>query len=153
MKTENKLHTLKQCGGAHCRCMNLGNQCPHYHYADCESRPLETATTPPENTEELGEFVVKTCAMFRARSDGGGGLKDFKWTDFINEQLEYLRLLFLSRSRIAKEIEEMLTDEPLYVGKTQYEFYKGDIRWVYNEALTDLLTRLGITSEDLSSKD
>jgi hypothetical protein len=32
-------HTLKQCGGAHCRCMNLGGTCSNFHYADCESRP------------------------------------------------------------------------------------------------------------------
>lgn len=31
------MHTTKQCGGVHCRCMN--SDCPNFHYADCESRP------------------------------------------------------------------------------------------------------------------
>jgi hypothetical protein len=35
-------------------------------------------------------------------------------------------------------VEGMKTEEPLYVGKTQYEFYKGDIRWVANQALSDV---------------
>lgn len=37
----------------------------------------------------------------------------------------------------AEALEGLKTEEPLYVGKTQYEFYKGDIRWVANHALTD----------------
>lgn len=36
----------------------------------------------------------------------------------------------------------MITEEPLYVGQTQYEFYKGDIRWVANQAITDLIASI-----------
>ena len=39
-------------------------------------------------------------------------------------------------------IEGDITEEPLYVGKTQYEFYKGDIRWVANQALQTAVTKL-----------
>lgn len=30
------MHTLKQCNGTHCRCME--SDCTNFHYADCESR-------------------------------------------------------------------------------------------------------------------
>jgi hypothetical protein len=45
---------------------------------------------------------------------------------------------------VIEMLDKEITDEPLYVGKTQYEFYKGDIRWVVNQALTDIITKLQV---------
>ena len=54
---------------------------------------------------------------------------------------------------VAEAVQKLRTEEPLYIGKTQYEFYKGDVRWVYNQALDDLIT--GLTphpTDDTSDK-
>ncbi len=54
---------------------------------------------------------------------------------------------------VAEAVQKLRTEEPLYIGKTQYEFYEGDVRWVYNQALDDLIT--GLTphpTDDTSGK-
>lgn len=43
-----KIHTMKECGGRHCRCMNIGNQCSNFHGADCESNQAKTQDEPKE---------------------------------------------------------------------------------------------------------
>lgn len=42
-------HTQKDCGGIHCKCMNLGGQCGNYHFADHYPYP-ETAA--PQSSKE-----------------------------------------------------------------------------------------------------
>ncbi len=43
---------------------------------------------------------------------------------------------------ILGEIESNKLKEPLYIGQTQYEFYKGNVDWVYNSALDDIKNTL-----------
>ena len=39
-------------------------------------------------------------------------------------------------------IEAMITEEPLYVGETQYRYNKGDIRFVSNIALSEIIEKV-----------
>ena len=67
-----KIHTLKECNGTHCKCM--GNGCSNYHYADCESCPINQSkvklTTPERSVEEIVEefrrklVITKTDKTF-----------------------------------------------------------------------------------------
>lgn len=66
----------------------------------------------------------------------------------------WLRTILTQKdAEVAEAVQKLRTEEPLYIGKTQYEFYKGDVRWVYNQALDDLIT--GLTphpTDDTSDK-
>jgi len=39
-------------------------------------------------------------------------------------------------------IEGMITEEPLYVGETQYRYNKGDVRFVSNMALLEIIEQV-----------
>ena len=41
---------------------------------------------------------------------------------------------------VREEVRGEITEEPLYVGETQYRHYKGNIRWVANQSLQDIET-------------
>jgi len=52
------------------------------------------------------------------------------------------QLLEAEKKRWREVVNSEITEEPLYVGQTQYDFYKGDVRWVANQALDSVLQKL-----------
>jgi len=71
-------HTLKQCGGVHCRCMNLGGTCESYHYADCESRP--------KNENEGNQRLINDLEHVLAEARAG------EFGDFTNDKYDAPKL-------------------------------------------------------------
>lgn len=52
----------KKCSGAHCRCMNLGGQCPNIHPSECIEHCPELVAKMKHNTttEEKCDHVYRT---------------------------------------------------------------------------------------------
>jgi len=60
---------LEKCTGAHCRCMNLGGQCPNHYYADCESRIEKEAVISTNKEVRSVEEAVEE--FWKLHADGG----------------------------------------------------------------------------------
>lgn len=58
-----------------------------------------------------------------------------------------------TEDRIVGLIEKLRRTEPLYIGEIQYRFYEGNVDWVYNGALDDLLPLITNKSELSTNKD
>lgn len=97
-------HTEK-CRGAHCRCMNLNNQCPNFHYGDhdcpfdskkAEEIPIEKEWNKIEQPqmEKWEKELESMNVAFGIREEN---LKSFVKT-----------LLFQARAEVAKEIEKYI---------------------------------------------
>lgn len=89
----------------------------------------------PTQQEEMRE---------RFRKIGDGSVRFIATRD---EVLDFLQSeISLAVAQREKEIVEMIEEkklkEPLYIGETQYRFYKGNVDWVYNSALNDIINTL-----------
>lgn len=103
----------------------------------------------PTQQEEIE--IIKIAEQIQSEYQMGG-LADGIYLDFVKEvAIRYDNLrrgtaISLAVAQREKEIVEMIEEkklkEPLYIGETQYRFYKGNVDWVYNSALNDIINTL-----------
>jgi len=75
---------LEKCTGVHCRCMNLGGQCPNHHYADCESRIEKEAVI---STNKEVRSVEEIVDEFWKKYDHGDTFQMASMMEFIRTTL------------------------------------------------------------------
>ena len=68
MEEKKEIHTLKQCGGNHCRCMR--SECPDFHYYLCEKAVEENHTkeTPKIDTNDYIMTILVVGKVIYSKS-------------------------------------------------------------------------------------
>lgn len=88
-----------------------------------------------EELVEKYEDIIKTTGLLPS--------KEFFAQDILNllkfSQEEY-------KKRVVGEIEKLKVKK-LFIGETQYRFYKGDVSWVFNQALDEIINILNKENE------
>lgn len=109
MQQENK----EECNGRHCKCMNIGGQCPNRHFADCKTHnpSLPTIQTPDSWEKQFREYFDK---MLKPKKPSMGNLDREILVDFIKKQCA---LAHSSGRRegielALREIEDAIAEEP-----------------------------------------
>lgn len=102
-----------KCNGAHCKCMNLGGNCPNNHYATCAEHSPKT--TPPMRTSEITKenLRVGDVLWLRKSLPGGSTTEDeYRIISFLNDDLvalgyfgdeESIQLFEIKRLRESKK--------------------------------------------------
>ena len=95
----------------------------------------------------MNQFIQEAVSEFREKFDIarleylGKDKHGKEWnTVVLNEDIEtFLTSKLKQQQQNMVERLEGLKKEELFIGETQYRFYKGDVSWVHNNALDDAI--------------
>lgn len=108
----------KKCDGLHCKCMNIGNQCPNNHWATCSTHnpnfPEKWCKCGHLESEHLLKEGCHGCPCLKGKCDHPSPHREVVICDTCQEVLPQMKSSALQKDQTVEHILSLIAaDQPI----------------------------------------